>query len=239
MAKRKSSGGLHRLVVEVPLEEVEAKGQPMPGLVTNLLEKVESFETLHILKIVPGEFAAIIRFRFKDRSFSFEEIFPAEEVGGFKFETQLLDQESDTISTYFVKSSARPSSDRSKQGGRIPYVGSPFEYHDGKLRVAYLGASSQIRRLLAGLARLSKQSRIKYRVVSLGDAKFPPTWPLAPLTDQQRRVLTTAYRLGYYDVPRKISAEELASRLDLVKSTLSAHVRKAERRLLTEVLKQR
>jgi predicted DNA binding protein len=51
-------------------------------------------------------------------------------------------------------------------------------------------------------------------------------------------VLIAAYKLGYYDVPRRITSEELAKKLDPVKSTLSAHVRKAERRLLTEMLNE-
>jgi predicted DNA binding protein len=75
-------------------------------------------------------------------------------------------------------------------------------------------------------------------VVSLTDAKFPSNSPIGRLTDKQRRVLLTAYKLGYYDVPRRITAEKLARKLNLVKSTFSAHVRKAERRLLAEMLSE-
>lgn len=69
------------------------------------------------------------------------------------------------------------------------------------------------------------------KVISLTDARVPPESPLAPLTERQRKVLITAYKLGYYDVPRRISSKDLAQRLDLVKSTFSAHIRKAEGRL--------
>ncbi len=238
MAKKVADGRLRRLVVEVSLEEVRASGQRTPTLVTNLLENVELLETLRVLRIAPGELSGIIRIKFKDRKYRFEEIFRPAEIEGFKFETELLDEESDTVSTYFVKSSARTEPGRLKRRGRLPYVASPFEYKTGRLRVAYIGSSSQIRQLLTLLARLSKQSLVRYRVVSLGDAKLLPNWPIARLTDKQRRVLITAYRFGYYDVPRRISAEELASKLNLVKSTFSAHVRKAERRLLTEMLGQ-
>ncbi|HYB76361.1 MAG TPA: helix-turn-helix domain-containing protein, partial [Nitrososphaerales archaeon] len=72
----------------------------------------------------------------------------------------------------------------------------------------------------------------------LTDAKFPPNSPIGRLTDKQRRVLIAAYRLGYYDVPRRITCEELAKKLNLVKATFSTHVRKAERRLLAELLSE-
>ncbi len=48
---------------------------------------------------------------------------------------------------------------------------------------------------------------MKLKVVSLMDAKFSPSSPLQRLTEKQRDVLIKAYKLGYYDRPRKISSE--------------------------------
>jgi len=47
-----------------------------------------------------------------------------------------------------------------------------------------------------------------------------------------------AHKLGYYDVPRKISLVQLAEKLDLARSTLDARLRKAERRLLSHLINQ-
>jgi predicted DNA binding protein len=88
------------------------------------------------------------------------------------------------------------------------------------------------------LEYLEKHARGRYKVVSLTDARFSPNSPIARLTEKQRRVLITAYKLGYYDLPRRIGSEELARKLNLVKSTFVAHRRKAERRLLTEMLSE-
>jgi predicted DNA binding protein len=41
--------------------------------------------------------------------------------------------------------------------------------------------------------------------------------------------------MGYYDIPRKITSEELAERLGLVGSTVVEHLRKAEQRLMTQL----
>lgn len=68
------------------------------------------------------------------------------------------------------------------------------------------------------------------------DAKFSKDSPLSRLTEKQRKVLVTAYRLGYYDEPRRISSLELAKRLRVNSSTLINHRRRAERHLLAELI---
>lgn len=46
----------------------------------------------------------------------------------------------------------------------------------------------------------------------------------------------TAYALGYYDVPRKISSDELSRQLNVDKSTIVEHLRKAERKLIDGII---
>ena len=57
------------------------------------------------------------------------------------------------------------------------------------------------------------------------------------LTEKQREVLTAAFQSGYFDIPRKMSSDELAVKLGIRNATFVAHRRKAERRLLAEILK--
>ena len=59
---------------------------------------------------------------------------------------------------------------------------------------------------------------------------------LAALTDRQREVLRTAYRRGYFEVPRAASAEDIAAELDIGPSTVVEHLRRAERNLLRRQL---
>lgn len=54
----------------------------------------------------------------------------------------------------------------------------------------------------------------------------------ALLTDRQREVVETAVELGYYDIPRTASQEEIAIELDCAPSTTAEHLRKAESRVL-------
>lgn len=228
---------MRRLVVEFSADQFVNAGTQAARREAGWLEKVRSLEMLYILKMVPGEFAAVARIELRDPTVKVEDISPWKGPLHPKLETELLEKESETVFTYFirVKSDVRPNLGWIGQGGLTPYPSTPFEYKDGKLQLTFLGSSSQIRRYLVNLG---KQSRLKYRVVTLTDAKFAPDSPIGRLTDKQRRVLITAYKLGYYDVPRRISTEAVARRLNLVKSTFSAHVRKAERRLLTEMLSE-
>lgn len=48
--------------------------------------------------------------------------------------------------------------------------------------------------------------------------------------------LITAYSLGYYDVPRKVSSKEVSRHLNMDKSTFVEHLRKAERKIVAQVI---
>lgn len=56
------------------------------------------------------------------------------------------------------------------------------------------------------------------------------------LTDRQRAAIETALAAGYYNSPRKRSAEEISDAMDIASSTLHQHLRKAERKILSSVL---
>lgn len=60
--------------------------------------------------------------------------------------------------------------------------------------------------------------------------------PIGELTDRQREVLEIAYEQGYYEVPRQASAEDIANQLQVDASTVSEHLQRAERNLLTQHL---
>ena len=57
--------------------------------------------------------------------------------------------------------------------------------------------------------------------------------PLDQLTDRQREVIQTAYDMGYYEVPREVSTDDVAAEFDLDPSTVAEHLQRAERNLLS------
>lgn len=60
--------------------------------------------------------------------------------------------------------------------------------------------------------------------------------PLDELTDRQREVIQTAYDMGFYEVPREVSTEDVAEELALDPSTVAEHLQRAERNMLGQFL---
>jgi len=59
---------------------------------------------------------------------------------------------------------------------------------------------------------------------------------LDALTERQQEVVQVAYDMGFYDVPREVSTDEIAAELDLDSSTVAEHLQRAERNLLGQQL---
>jgi predicted DNA binding protein len=110
----------------------------------------------------------------------------------------------------------------------------PLEIRDERVKTGFVGKSGRISKFLEEM----KRAKVRYKILSLTDAKFSLDSPLSKLTNKQRTILSSAYNLGYYDIPRRFDSEQLAKKLNLGKSTVAEHLRKAERRLITEVISQ-
>lgn len=59
---------------------------------------------------------------------------------------------------------------------------------------------------------------------------------LDALTDRQLEILQTAYDMGFYEVPREASTEDVAEEVGLDSATVSEHLQRAERNLLSQQL---
>lgn len=68
--------------------------------------------------------------------------------------------------------------------------------------MSFIGSPLEIKKFAKTIDRLWPHNE----VLSLMDARFSPDSPLGGLTERQRKVLLTAFGLGYYDLPRKIDS---------------------------------
>jgi DNA-binding CsgD family transcriptional regulator len=213
---------MRRLTIEMDmLELTKFEDNPM-------LRKLKSLEILQFLKESPEECAAIFRIEFEDEDMDIRHL-----LGNDDFvELQELDREKGGVRTYYIKT--KPAFNLHEAGVRSArgYLSVPFEIKDGKARITYLGSAKQLKAFLGRIEKLG----VKYKIASASDAKFPRGSPITRLTEKQRQVLVTAYRLGYYDDPRRISTQELADRLKIGSSTLVEHRRRAERLVLAELI---
>lgn len=77
-----------------------------------------------------------------------------------------------------------------------------------------------------------EESNLAYELVSI--VQFFEAEGL--LTDRQHQVLETAFREGYFEVPRECTLAELAEELGVDKSTVSEILRRADGRIIKQYL---
>lgn len=127
----------------------------------------------------------------------------------------------------YVHSEAHPTEwqlfELAAAGGLIPAF--PFPYHaDGTMTVRLVGPAAGLQAAVdaapAGVATTVEE-------VGEYDLGRPPIPP--PLSTRQWDALAAAFDLGYYDIPRTATRDDVAERLGCAPSTASEHLRKAER----------
>ena len=99
-------------------------------------------------------------------------------------------------------------------------------------RITFIGNDVQVKKFLNAVSKFGLHSTI----ASASNAMFANSSFLSVLTDRQRKVITSAYSLGFFETPRRIDTRGLAKSLNLGKSVTIEHLRKVEKRLLREIL---
>ena len=210
-----------KVIVEMPRVELE-RSNYVPGL-----EGVESLSIVQLLRYDPHEFAGVVRVKLRP---------PLKDTKGLvgiagKRKVQELSREED--GSFLIYGSGKPMKEWMKvasyAGG---YAYPPFELTADKWRITFIGGEGAVKRFLAMLERFG----LHYRIAHSTDARFAASSFLSTLTDQQRKVLSGAYRLGYFDSPRRIGVRELSKSINLRRSAVTEHLRKAQKRLLDEIL---
>ena len=220
---------MRRLILEISVRDLNRLYPEDP------IHDLKSMEILHVLRSDHQEGDFIARVEFNKRNVRIEDVLRDRLV-----EVQLLEHEKgkekeNEVYTYFIKAKLSQAI-RGEPGLTAVrgYISLPYEVRNGKVKFTFLGNEKQIR----GFIKLFEGTGVRYRVVSLTDAKFPPHSLLSYLTEKQRKALITAYTLGYYDIPKKIGLVQLAERLDLSRSTVDMQLRRAERRLLNHIMNE-
>jgi predicted DNA binding protein len=77
---------------------------------------------------------------------------------------------------------------------------------------------------------------VRINVEQVGQYEPDRTDMLSVLTDRQLEVFRTAVDLGYHEIPRRATHEDIADQLECAPSTVDEHLRKAESRVLSSLV---
>jgi len=101
-----------------------------------------------------------------------------------------------------------------------------------KVTATMIGESENLNKFV----EMIKKSGGKVLNINITKAAYQKHNLLNVLTEKQKGILITAHRHGYYKYPKKINSQELSDKVNIGKATLVQHLRKAEGRLLDEIL---
>lgn len=73
------------------------------------------------------------------------------------------------------------------------------------------------------------------RVNPLGPEGYGPVGQALDVTEKQATALRTAHRLGYFDVPRKVTAADVAAELEIGKTAFLERLRRGQRDLIGQL----
>ena len=107
----------------------------------------------------------------------------------------------------------------------------PTHWRNGKMTMACIGEVEELKKILKGMKLFGKVNKVSYHKPVYQEHNV-----LSVLTDKQKDIIIAAKRFGYYNYPRKIDAGELAAKVGVSKATAVEHLRKAEGRLMGNIL---
>src|SRR5919197_2485938 len=192
--------------------------------------KVEVLDALRCFRCDISGIAIVCKILLKDKSMSVKDL-----VGkGLLTNIEILYKEKkDSSLVVFIEGKScipKPPKD-------VPFhkllMATPPDFLDvNRMKVEVIGKEKEIKNLLQYAGKWSAM----YKILGLTSLQTTSESHLSKLTSKQRKALLTAYALGYYDIPRRISSQDVSRHLNVDKSTVVEHLRKAERKLIAGII---
>jgi hypothetical protein len=203
-------------------------GRIIKTLQGNMMEHIESFELLELLRMDYEKGVKVILLEITLKSgLKFEDIkWPK------NFTPTILGHKEDK---YIVIASIRAPNKFFKKlfnKAKTDLIWTtPSHWRNGKMTLSCIGEEDELKKIVKILKVFSKVNKISYHRPVYQEHNV-----LSVLTDKQKEIIIAAKKLGYYDYPRKIDAGGLADKVGVSKATVVEHLRKAEGRLMGNIL---
>jgi len=203
-------------------------GRIIKKLQRNMMEHIEEFELLELLRMdfEKGVKVMLLEITLKSGS-KFEDIkWPK------NFKLTVLGQKEDK---YIVIATAKAPNKFFKKlfnKAKTDLIWTtPTHYRNGKMTLSCIGEEDELKKIVKVFKLFGKINKISYHRPVYQEHNV-----LSVLTDKQKEIIIAAKKLGYYDYPRKIDAGGLAAKVGASKATVVEHLRKAEGRLMGNIL---
>jgi DNA-binding CsgD family transcriptional regulator len=194
-------------------------------------EKVEVLEALRCFRCDTQGLAIICRIRLKDRKITIQDLLMGK---GLLTNIELLYKEKDGSLVVFIEGrSCVPKPPKDIKQPKMLMTRPPDFLDVDRMKVEMIGKENEIKKLVHYANKWGDNS---FKILGLTSIDAKGESLLSKLTSRQRQILLTGYALGYYDVPRRISSDDLSRHLNVDKSTVVEHLRKAERKLIGSII---
>ena len=178
-------------------------------------EKVEVLEALRCFKCDPQGLAIICRIRLKDRKITIQDLLMGK---GLLTNIELLYKEKDGSLVVFIEGrSCVPKPPKDIKQPKMLMTHPPDFLDVDRMKVEMIGKENEIKKLVHYANKWGDNS---FKILGLTSIDAKGESLLSKLTSRQRQILLTGYALGYYDVPRRISSDDLSRHLNVDKSNL-------------------
>jgi hypothetical protein len=146
----------------------------------------------------------------------------------------LLDVQDDVFHLYLHVPPGQPAGSLMALAQKYALIiDTPLKYTDqGGLRTTIVGTHEMLRQALS-----ETPDGIRFAVEQAGQYSPDREDILSILTERQHEVFETAIREGYYEIPREATHEDIADSLGCAPSTVDEHLRKAESRVLSALMR--
>ncbi|ARM76995.1 bacterio-opsin activator [Acidianus manzaensis] len=102
---------------------------------------------------------------------------------------------------------------------------------NGEERIVLVLPSSEIIELKKDFENIGKLIKFTYKYINIDELLTDSLLTIFNLTKREHESFKLAYKSGFYDLPKNITLEELASYMKISKPTMEDYIRKAERKI--------
>ena len=215
---------MKRIVIELPREFVIKYGYK------EIFDYVERFELLRIYRYDTHDMLTMQKFKFINPKTRPKHLLG---LNGISFIEVLKENPSENEYTCLVKTHS------------ITGFTELFEHFDlildypliitpDTLKIPFISHQDELKAVVDQIRTLVGED-LKILGISAVQSEFDNLYNI--LTQKQLDIMTYSAKAGFFDIPRKISTNELANKFNISKSALNEHMRKVERKIFNFLFK--